>query len=98
MGTWLLAALDITVAAALFGRCRAGIAAARTRVRTTAQVADVFGRARTRWDAGTAAMADALVPLLTRPPGRPGFGDAEIEAELLARALSAPDALEESDR
>jgi hypothetical protein len=94
MGTWLLAALDITVAAALLGRCRAGIDAARTRVRTTAQVADVFGRAWTRWDAGTTAMADALAPLLTRPPGRPGFGDAEIEAELLARALSAPDALE----
>lgn len=98
MGTWLLAAADAVLTAALLGRCRAGIAAARTRIRTTAEVADVFGAARTRWDAGTAAMTVALAPLLTRPAGRPGFGDDEVEAALLARALSAPAALEETDR
>lgn len=95
MGTWLLAALDAVLAAAMLGRCRAGLDAARAQVRTTAEVADVFGKARTRWEEGTAAMATALVPLLTRPPGWPGFGDDEVEAELLRRALSAPLLLEE---
>jgi hypothetical protein len=95
--TWLLAAAALPLGWGAVARCRRLIAADRARVRRTAEAADVFGRARTRWDRGTAALEEALAPLLEAPPAT-GFADAVIEQELLERALRAPDLVEEGER
>jgi hypothetical protein len=94
----ILLALVLALAWGAVHRCGAEIAAARDRARRTAEVAGVLGQARERWDRGTAAMEAALVPLFARPGGRAGFGDAEIESELLRRALDAPALVEMEER
>jgi hypothetical protein len=95
--TWVLAGLVLLLLLAAAGQCRREIRAVRERVRRTAEVADAFGRARARWDRGTAAMEAQLAPLFDRRPGT-GFGDSEVEAELLRRALGAPALVEMEER
>jgi hypothetical protein len=96
--TWVLAVLVAVGLLCAVRRCGREIRAMQDRARRTAEVAGVLGRARERWDRGTAAMEAALVPLFARPGGRAGFGDAEIESELLRRALDAPALVEMEER
>jgi hypothetical protein len=98
VGWLILTLLVLALAVGAVTGCRAEIATIRARNRLTADVAAVFGEARTRWDAGTAALSAAVTDMLNRPAAT-GFGDTEVTEELWRRALNAPALVEkESNR
>jgi hypothetical protein len=93
----LLTALVLLLLVQAVHGCVAEIAAERERSRRRARVAEEFALAKARWDAGTRALEEALVPLQDQPAAT-GFGDSEIQAAVLRRALNAPDLVETEER